>query len=110
MEEITKIVADHYGIYYKILTIPGKSTQKESIAKQMCFVLISEFLPHITTPIIGHYFMRDHSTVVFGRKSMLGEIEMDKHRYADYIILKDKISKVEYEKYCRPIKFKITKN
>lgn len=109
MEKITRIVAEFYGIYYKVLFIEGRCNQKQAIAKQMAMLLISEYVPGITTTTIGLYFKRGHSNVIHGRTAMREEIEVNRHRRAEYENFKQQLDKMEFTQeeypYCRKITY-----
>lgn len=104
MEQIVRAVASFYDIYYKSLLMDGKSTSKQSIAKQMAFVLLGDFLPQVSTPEIGNYFRRDHSTVVAGRKTLKNEMQVNPKRRAEYETLYRIIEGIEIthvSMYCK---------
>lgn len=108
MEDIAKTVADFYNIYYPVLMIKGRSTQKQAIAKQMAMLLVKEYYPKITLEKIGTFFNRHHSTIIHGINSTRNEMEVSKKRSAEYDKIKEKLNiKLSV---CAPVEFKISNN
>jgi len=96
MERLTKLVSEFYGVDFDKFRKKGRGNQKETIAKSMAIVLISDFLPGSTVVQMGDFFKKHYTTIVYLRRTMIGEINVNRFRKIEYLDLSEKISKMEF--------------
>ena len=109
MEDIVKLVAEHYGIY-----LPAVYSQlrrrKHVVARQVAIFIMDEILDKSYTAI-GKHLKRDHATVIHALKAIKNDIATDDLYRYEVLGLLEKARKLEFkEKYCKQQQFKISKN
>lgn len=97
MIEVVKKVANYYDIFHGSLVKKGRSQQKIVIAQQMAVLLITEFHTQATLNEIGKIFDRDHTTIIYRRDTMKGEIEVNHVRKKEY----EELKVILYEYYAQ---------
>jgi chromosomal replication initiation ATPase DnaA len=87
MENIIMTVATYYGVTVK--DIKGRDRNKapqRQVAMYLCRRLTSHSLPDI-----GHWFRRDHTTVMFGARRVEAQLQWDPVLCQQIIDLQDKL-------------------
>lgn len=95
MNDIVKIVCAYYGIPTHRLYTNFRQKQDVVIAKQMCYLLIREFIQNRSLTKIGKHFNRHHATIIAGLKTIKGELEISAKRKKEYEALHIKISQTK---------------
>jgi|GEM_PF-5190694 len=109
MEEIVKLVADHYGIYLPAVYSRLRA-RKHVKARQVSIFIIREVLGY-TYEKIGLHLNRGHSVIIHDHRALKNDIQTDELYRYEVLGLLEKARMIEFkEKYCKEQKFKIFTN
>lgn len=95
MKDIVSIVCKYYDIPIHRLYTKHRQRQFIIIAKQMCLLLIKDFIPNITYQHIGMHFNRHHATIISGLNTIKGELDISSIRREEYKKLRALVAKVD---------------
>lgn len=109
MEEITKIVCQYYGIYYKHAF--RESRRRVFVkARQLSMYLCRKTNENLSLHTVGDFFNKDHSTVVHSCKTVENDMATNEKYRKDVEFMIDQITtqniRVEtVDKNCKQIPF-----
>lgn len=110
MEEITKIVCQYYGIYYKHVFRESRIRIYVK-ARQLSMYLIRKSNENISLHNIGDFFDKDHSTVVHSCKTVENDMDTNEKYRKDVEFMLDqigeeKITVAVQSRFCQKVPFK----